>query len=102
MVCTCMHLDIWCWHVDKLQCGNTCAERACNLYRDPLSLCFSKAISELHFFKLKQASILRERGYWEDLDLGGEIILKWIFQQRDRKAWTGFIRLRIRTSGWHL
>lgn len=69
-----MHLDIWCWHVDQLRCGNTCADRACNFYQDQLSLCFSKAISEMHFFfkKLKQASVLRERGYWE----GGKMILK--------------------------
>jgi hypothetical protein len=98
-----MHLDVWCWQLGQLRCGNTRADRTCNFYRDPLSLCFSKAITELHcFFKLKQAPVLRERSYLGDLGLGGKMVLKWIFQQRDGEAWTGFIWLRIGTGGWRL
>jgi hypothetical protein len=35
----------------------------------------------------------------EDLCVGGKIILEWILGKQVGKVWTGFIRLRIRTSG---
>jgi hypothetical protein len=38
----------------------------------------------------------KERDHWEDLDVGGWIILKWIL---DRMVWTGLIWLRIGTNG---
>jgi hypothetical protein len=36
------------------------------------------------------------RDHWEDLDVGGWTILKWIL---DRMGWIGLIWLRIVTSG---
>jgi hypothetical protein len=33
------------------------------------------------------------------VDVGGRIILKWILDKKDRVVWTGFIWLRIGTSG---
>jgi hypothetical protein len=41
---------------------------------------------------------LKERDHWEDQDVGGWAILKWILQ-RDRMGWDGLIWLRIGTSG---
>jgi hypothetical protein len=38
----------------------------------------------------------KERDHWEDLDLEGWTILKWIL---DGIVWTGLICLRIGTSG---
>jgi hypothetical protein len=38
----------------------------------------------------------KERGHWEDQDVGGWTILKWI---SDRMGWSGLIWLRIGTSG---
>jgi hypothetical protein len=41
-----------------------------------------------------------KRGYHlEELSVDGRIILKLISEKRGRKLWTGFIWLRIRTSG---
>jgi hypothetical protein len=40
----------------------------------------------------------KERDHWEDLDVGGRIILEWILDKSDRVVWTGFIWLRIDTS----
>jgi len=42
-----------------------------------------------------------ERRHFGDLVADG-IILKWILQKQDIKVWTGFIWLRIGTSGWLL
>jgi hypothetical protein len=35
----------------------------------------------------------------QDAGVDGRIILKWIFEKRVGKAWTGSIGLRIRTGG---
>jgi hypothetical protein len=42
---------------------------------------------------------LKERDQQEDLDPGRRIILKCISKKQDVKVWTGFIWLRIGTSG---
>jgi hypothetical protein len=39
------------------------------------------------------------RDHYEDLDVGGRIILKWILERQDEMVWTGLIWLRIGTSG---
>jgi hypothetical protein len=39
------------------------------------------------------------RDHSEDLGVDGRIILEWISGKQDRKVWTGFIWLRIGTSG---
>jgi hypothetical protein len=41
----------------------------------------------------------KERDKYEDLDIGGCIILKWILERHDRVIWAGLIWLRIGTSG---
>jgi hypothetical protein len=41
----------------------------------------------------------KERDYYEDLDLGGWIILKRILEKQDGIVWTEFIWLSIGTSG---
>jgi len=38
----------------------------------------------------------------EEPGVDGRIILRWIFRKWDVRAWTGFIQLRIGTSGGHL
>jgi hypothetical protein len=38
----------------------------------------------------------KERDHWEDQDIGGWTILKWIL---DRMVWIGVMWLRIWTSG---
>jgi hypothetical protein len=40
-----------------------------------------------------------EREHYEDLDVGGRIILKWILEKQDRAVWAGFICLNIGSSG---
>jgi hypothetical protein len=40
-----------------------------------------------------------ERDHLEDQAVGGWIILRWIFQRKDRVVWTGLVWLRIGTSG---
>jgi len=42
---------------------------------------------------------LREVGHLYDLGVQEEIILKWIIQKWDRKAWTGLIWPRAGTGG---
>jgi hypothetical protein len=42
----------------------------------------------------------KEIDHREDLDDGGRITLKIIFEKYDDIVWTGFIRLGIRTSAW--
>jgi hypothetical protein len=39
------------------------------------------------------------RDHSEDLNVGGRVILEWILEKKGAKLWTGFIWLRIRTSG---
>jgi hypothetical protein len=41
----------------------------------------------------------KERGYWEDQDVGGWTILKWILEIYDGMVWIGLIWRRIETSG---
>jgi hypothetical protein len=42
---------------------------------------------------------LKGRNQLEDLGVDGMIILEWILGTNDGKLWTGFIWLRIGTSG---
>jgi hypothetical protein len=41
----------------------------------------------------------KERDHWEDQDVGGWTILKWISEILDGMVWFGLIWLRIGTSG---
>ena len=41
----------------------------------------------------------RERDHLQDLDIGGRIILKWIYKKWAGKAWNGFVWLTIGTGG---
>jgi hypothetical protein len=40
-----------------------------------------------------------ERDHWEDQDVGGWTILKWILERQDGMVWVRLIWLRIVTSG---
>jgi hypothetical protein len=40
----------------------------------------------------------KERDHWEDQDVGGWTILKWILARLDGMIWIGLIWLRIGTS----
>ena len=42
---------------------------------------------------------LRERGHWEDQDIDGRIILRWIFRKLEGVMGTGWSWLRIGTGG---
>jgi hypothetical protein len=42
---------------------------------------------------------LKGRDLTEDLAMNWKVILKWILDKHDRKMWTGFIWLKIETSG---
>jgi hypothetical protein len=44
----------------------------------------------------------RERDHLEFLDINGKIVIKWIFEKWDGKAWTGLMWLRIETVFGHL
>jgi hypothetical protein len=39
----------------------------------------------------------KDRDHYEDIDVGGKRILKWISERYDGVLWTGFIWLRIGT-----
>jgi hypothetical protein len=41
----------------------------------------------------------KERDHWEDEDVGGWTMLKWIFEREVGMVWIGLIWLRIGTSG---
>jgi hypothetical protein len=45
---------------------------------------------------------LRERGYWEDKDVHGRIILRWISRTLEVVVGIGWRWLRIRTGDGHL
>jgi len=55
------------------------------------------AVSVLHIERLN----LRERDHWGDLDVGGRIILRWIFGTWEEVE-TGWSWLRIGTDGGYL
>jgi hypothetical protein len=42
--------------------------------------------------------IQNERDHWEDQDIGGKTILKWVLEGYDGMVWIGLIWLRIGTS----
>jgi hypothetical protein len=45
---------------------------------------------------------LKERDHFEEEPgVDGRIILRWIFRKWVRGTWTGLIRVRIGTGGWH-
>jgi hypothetical protein len=44
---------------------------------------------------------LRERDHWIDRDVGGRIILRWIFRKWEGVVGTGWSWLRIGTGGGH-
>jgi hypothetical protein len=44
----------------------------------------------------------KERDHWDDQDVGGWAVLKWILERSDGMVWIGWIWLRIGTSGWFL
>jgi hypothetical protein len=46
--------------------------------------------------------ILRERDHWGDMGVDGRVILRWIFKEWERGAWTGLSWLWIGTGGGHL
>jgi hypothetical protein len=42
---------------------------------------------------------LKGRGHVEGLDIDGRIILRWLLRKLGGKVWTGFMWIRIETSG---
>ena len=45
---------------------------------------------------------LRERDHWEDPDVDGRLILRWIFRKWEGVVGTGWSWLRTGTGGGHL
>jgi hypothetical protein len=45
---------------------------------------------------------LRERDHLRDLGVDGSIILRWILNKWDGKAWTGLMWLKMETVGGRL
>jgi hypothetical protein len=43
--------------------------------------------------------IQKETDHWEKIEADGKIILKWNFEEQNEVVWSGFIWLRIGTSG---
>jgi hypothetical protein len=41
----------------------------------------------------------KERNHWEDQDVGGWIILRWIFERGEGMAWIGLIWPKTGTNG---
>jgi hypothetical protein len=41
----------------------------------------------------------KERDHWEDQEVGGWIISKWILERQNGMVWIGLMWLRIGTSG---
>jgi hypothetical protein len=42
---------------------------------------------------------MKEREHLQEVGLDGRIISEWILKKQDEMVWSGFIRLRIGTSG---
>jgi hypothetical protein len=42
---------------------------------------------------------LKERDHLEDIGIDGKVILEWILGKWDGKEWSGYIWLRIGTTG---
>jgi len=42
---------------------------------------------------------MEERSHLEEQDVAGRIILKWMLEKLDGRAWTGLIWLRIEING---
>jgi hypothetical protein len=43
---------------------------------------------------------LKEREHFEGLGVDWRTMIKYIWKKQDGKVWSGFFRLRIRTSGY--
>jgi hypothetical protein len=57
-----------------------------------------------HMVEIKMHTVLllenqKGRDHSEDLGVDRKVILEWILMKQGGKLWTGFIRLRIGTSG---
>jgi hypothetical protein len=58
---------------------------------------YLRSITEMHaMFWLEN---LKGRDHFKDLGVDGKVILEWILRKRCGNVWTGFIWLRIGTSG---
>jgi hypothetical protein len=53
----------------------------------------------LHGVREMRNTYLKGRNYLEDLGMDGKIKLKWIIGKYGGKVWTGFIWLRVGSSG---